>query len=970
MSSLNIDIKKRIELLLTGDRPDIPPAGTDHVNDPNDWTVDSMYKGELGINPTTGELFTSDGIQPINLSTLDGVLDGMVISTSGASLREINVSAGTFRIKGRTYKHDGTVDVDDATITVPENIEIYPRLDAIGVKGDMTFENDGFYGAEFKVFKGNIASDIPIPTVEDGYLFLGFVLVMPNQSVSDVLRPLPISTLYGTTIPLNVNPLKFETDLTTRILQWQTNTLYLENQVVEHDNNLYQAAYTHVSDGTSLSTDFSADKLVSMGAVTASNISRFSHIGSTPTSGDFVSHFFKNWNPDTRILDAFQDISAFINSFAPTQPVNIDLADLQLTTEHNKAGFTESAYASDDNYSDNVVRDNVTVIAEVTEKFTPYDSGALKSYLFTPLTSYSTVNLNLDPAPSVLPNTVILTDAETKIDFTVIRDDHYGTTQGFKGFYKSIDAKLETVETLVPSEDPYKLNITHLSSADATEVVFYVESVRTPSIANVENFIAVSNDANLKYLSGVPVLKEGDHIEFDYEIHDAVRYFYNHEKITEVTSDIMEEALVIDFGDTAYFDAGSLPPLTLPAGPTEDGPVIETANVACLIGEDAISSSPSFVIKAYNAMGDSVSHNTGGTGFLVDDVSVEENVRLTSSVGDFPAGAAGVDWAVLYDEAQTQVDIMGNAELQFFGGKYFYPKTDYTVYTGVIHDGNPVAYPDYSNDETDTWRWATFNLGILESKKFVNLEIRDTTGILYDLTDGITVSPDLKIFIRIWNPITPHFGTGWIDLNKAYNSTLISNPFADGDPGLDLGWMEGNANYRRATFGTVERTGIIYVRIGTTSKTISFKDVIQTSATPELNDAGWDEFNLGEIVGESYVILSINGTDNSIMDDFLNGTTMSSNFDMQVRVLNTDTPSLGTDWIDANEAYPANAFIPEEYQDPALDLTYYADGETNPDIRKITFGPTTRTGQLQVRLKINGDQHYDDITVISPFYLA
>jgi hypothetical protein len=967
--SLLVDIKKRIELLLTGIRPNIPDAGTNHIDDPGDWTVDSIYKGELAINADTGELFTSDGIQPINLSTIDGILEGLEISTSGASLREINISAGTFRINGRVYKHDGTLDVDDATITVPENIEIYPRLDAVAVKGDMTFESGGFYGAEFKVFKGNIASDIPVPSVDDGYLFLGFVLVMPNQTVSDVLRPLPVTTLYGYNIPLNINPLKFEKDLTTRILQWETDTLYLENQVVEHDNNLYQAAYTHVSDGTSLSTDFAADKLVSMGAVTASNISRFSHIGSTPTSGNFVDHFFDHWNTDTRILDAFQDISAFINSFAPTKPVNIDNANLQLVTEHNKAGFTEAAYAVDDNYSNNIVRDNTTVEAEVEEKFTPYDSGALKSYLFTPLTSYSTDNLNLDPPPSTLPNTVIITDAETKLDFTVVRDDHYGTQQGYKGFYNSIDANLVTVETLTPSEDSYKLNITHLSSADATEVEFYVESVRTPSIANVENFIAVSNDTDLKYLSGVPVLKEGDHIEFDYEIHDAVRYFYNHEKITEVSSDIMEEALVIDFGDTGYFDPGSLPPLTLPAGPTEDGPVIETANVACLIAEDAISSSPSFVIKAYNALADSVTHNTGGTGFLVDDVTVEEGVRLTSGVGDFPAGSPGVDWGVLYDEAQTQVNILGNKELQLFGGKYFYPQVDYTAFTGVTHDGSPVAYPDYSNSDTD-YRWTTFNLGTLEAKKHFNLEIRDTTGILYDLTDGVTVTPDFKMYIMIYNPLNPAYGTGWLDLNKAYNSTLIENPTGDGDPALDLGWMEGNANYRRASFGTIERTGIIYVRIGTSSKSISFKDVVETDATPELNDAGWDEYNLGEIVGESYVILSINGTDNSLLDDFLNGTTMTSNFDMQVRVLNTDNASLGTDWIDANEAYPANAFIPEEYQDPALDLTYYDDGETNPDIRKITFGPTTRTGQLQVRLKINGDQHYDDVTVISPSYLA
>jgi predicted secreted protein len=91
---------------------------------------------------------------------------------------------------------------------------------------------------------------------------------------------------------------------------------------------------------------------------------------------------------------------------------------------------------------------------------------------------------------------------------------------------------------------------------------------------------------------------------------------------------------------------------------------------------------------------------------------------------------------------------------------------------------------------------------------------------------------------------------------------------------------------------------------------------------------------------------------------------------MQVRVLNVENSLLGTDWIDANEAYKANNFIPVEYQDPALDMTYYENGNPNPLIRKVTFGPTTRTGALQVRLRVNGGQTYDSINVISPGYLA
>lgn len=965
--SLIKNIVKRIETLLSSPRPNIPPAGTDHVNDSGDWTSDSIYPGELAIQMSDGNLFTSDGEQAVELNKLDGVLSGLEITTSGVSLREVNLSSGTFRINGRTYKHVAEEDTDDATILTDSNIMSYSRLDAICVKGDLNFSFEDFYGADFKVFKGVASPSIPLPIIdEEGWIFLGFVLIVPNQTVSDVLRPLSIQKygLYPPNIPINVTPSQFEKDLISRVLKWEPNTLYLKGQVVEHDNNLYHAAYTHVSDSASLTADFNADKIVSLGAVTSSNFSRFSHIGSSPTTGSFS--YFTDWNStDTRIMDAFQDLDQWAFSFAPTAPVNIDSSNLRLVTAHNKAGFTDSEYDAESNFTLNLVPDDTLIEFDVEFKFTPYSEGALKSYLYTPSTSYSTDNFDLTSLPLSIPDTQTETDPEDKITLTIIRDDHYGTTQGYKGFYKSIEIKLETLENLTADSDSYRARIAHLSSDDYSEVTFYVESVREPSIDNVTNITAISNAETLKYMSGVPILDEGDQIEVDYEISDAVRYFYNHAKITELSSEIMSSNKVISFADSEYFN--NVPPLALPADPSSDGAILELAGVEMVISDDVLSSSVEFTIKAYNAMGESAEYSSGATGFLVDSLYTETGVRRFSGAGSYPAGSTGVDWGQLYDQSQSEEDLFtsGNYELQFFGGKYFYPKINYSAFGGVYHDGDLVNYPDYSNDIEDVYRWATFKLEDIEAEKFYNLEIRDTNGITYDLDDGITVTNNFKMFLKVVNTESPELGTGWIDLNKAYNSTLVTNPASDGDPGLDLGWMEGYSKFRRATFGTIERTGEVWVRIGTSSKTISFKDAVRTAITPELNDSLWDQFILGNILGESYVIISINGTNNTFLSDFLNGTTMTSNLDLQIRVFNAENPALGTDWIDANEAYPANGLTPYEYGDPALDLTYYTES-INPALRKITFGPTTRTGELQARIKISGGQSYTTITKTYP----
>jgi len=961
---LTKNLVRRTEKILSNARPDIPPVGTNHVDDASLWTDNTIYNAELGLNITEGEIFTQDNTQPVAFGRQDGILSGLTLSTSGVSITEINVSAGKVRIKGRTYKYNSAVDVDDSSITIDSNVGNWSRLDAIAVKGDLTSidSSDNFYGVDFKVFKGISRSDIPVPSIDNGYVFLGFVLVVPNATLQDVLRPLPITDFYEGQAPLNISPEQFAEDLKSKVFRWSTNTLYLKDQLLVFDNNLYKVAYTYISNSTSIYNDININALTSIGGMTNSNIAVFSHVGSDPTDGAWINAYFEEWSANTRLLDAFFDISKFINSFAPKKPNNISQVSMTLLTPNSSGGISNLGYGNVATY---IISDSANAEVESSERFIPYNSGTLKSYLYTPDTSYTTNAIDLSTVPNIKPNVIQVNDISNVYTFTVKRDDHYGTTSGYKGFYNSIYANAVTLSNLTPSANSYRFNFTHLSSTANSEIVFYVENNRTPNIANAQNYIA-NVYTSMKYLSGVPVLKENDTIFFDFDLKDAVRYFYNNTNIASISSEIMKSDKFINFANTEILSVSNRPPFTLPATPTSDGPIIQLRNVAANVAANIIDSSPQFEITGYNALNESFSLITEAQEFPVDSFTTEANVRLYSGIGLYPTGTANVDWGNTYTDAQSQANIMSNDELQLFGDRYFYPKINYAnVNSGINFSGNLIPYPNYDNNST-TYRWATFYIGEVDAEKFYNVEIRNTAGIGYDLLDGVTVTSNLKMYIKVNNNSNVDQSTGWLDINKSYNFANIANPVDNGDAALDLSWMEENPNYRRATFGTVERTGNVFVRIGTIDRTISFKDVVKSNVIPEVSDSSWNEFNLGYIEGESYVVVQLNGTNGTVFSDFLNGTTMTSNFDIQARVRNNDTPSIGTDWVDANEAYPANGFKPVDYGDPALDLTYYSGGIPNATIRKISFGPTTRTGNLTVRVRYTGGQTFGNVTLLYP----
>lgn len=958
--TLFTELTRRIEKLIKGltIRPDIPPVGTNHADNANQWTDNSIYKGELALNLDSGEIYSQDGVEAVAFGRENAILEGLVVSTSGVSLTEINISSGKVRILGREYYYDSTNDIDDGGVSVESNIDIYPRIDVIAVKGDLSTFNStkNMYGVEFKVFQGDEASDIPIRDIPSDYKMLGLVMVVPNQSISDVLRPRSLSTSDSSYPLFAKTPKDFVKEIKSNVEDWSPNTLFFTGQVLKSDGNLYQVALSYVS-ADSLTTDINNVKLVPLGGLSNSNITRFVHVGSSPTDTYFTDGYFEDWNSNTRILDAFDDISEWVKRVAPTKPVNIANANLYMYTSNFTAGISHLGLG---NNVSNVIDSNSIPEARTTNWFTPSTFGAIKSYYTTPSTSYSTDNLTLNNLTNHPPaQTNVITDASNVYTFTVVKNDPYENVVWKQGFYTALNVNLKTITTVSPSPSAYSYRIKHFSTGAEANLTFYAETARTPNVTTVSNYKA-NIIGNVKYLSGLPVLKATDRIQMDITVDNAVRYFYNTTNVITIDSDVTLSKGA-NLSNIEYLTLANRPPFTQLANANSNSIVVAFSNVESNILANALISEPVFSIRAFNAVGGNVVYTTPALTIPVDDVTVEANVRLYAGVGtNYPSGTVGVNWGNVYSNAQSQSNIMLNTELQYFGGQYFYPNVDYTTTISTATQGaNVISYPNYLTTGNTTFRWAMFKLGNITAQKFYTFKIKDTVGFGYDLEDGITMTNNLKLFMKVSNSSNVLAGTGWLDLNKSYNLSEAEEPYNDGDKALDLSFGDENPDLRRATFGDVERTGDIYVRIGTDKKGMQFSNIVEYTGNTEVSEFVWSEFNLGEIVDETYVVVKINGTNGTLTSDFLDGITMTSDFYAQLKVEGTS----GVDWIDFNSSYPANGFIPVDYGDPALDLTYYT-GEVDPTIRKVTFGPTTRTGNVSVRLRKTGCQVFSNVELI------
>jgi hypothetical protein len=938
MASLITEFKRRVEKILSGSRPKVPPIGTNHVDDYSLWTSDTIYKGELGLNLSEGTLFSQDGRQPVELNKEYAILSGHVLQTSGVSSQYLTITQGKVRLQGKTYYTPTPVDVVATNIYIEPNTSSYPRIDLVCIKGDPTMYYAGvdLYGTEFLVVKGTPATEPEPPDVPIGYYFVGVCWIYPNGLPTSTLYPLSHS--YGTlsTFPL---PLVDTKDFVQRrrlmVHPWNYNTLLFSQQIIKYNQQLYWAIVTHQSSSSSIEDDIDDGKIIQIccggggGGNQGAQGPAFSDIGSYPTAGSWIDGVF-TWTPSTLILDAFDDINKFLLNQIESSPSTIPTNQLNNTTIETQNGFSALWYDTGIEET-NVFTDQELPIIQSISPFRSYETGEIYGYCdFNGIPDITTVH---NVSPSVHPPSTSINRTGSVLSLDLEKNDAFAGDATLEGkLFNQFTFQLAKTGSVLPASEviQYMMGVAYDSNFGNTtaELEFYVEQI---SSAPLLSSVSVQGLWSSKYVSGVPVLFAGDLIRFSFDAENCVGYFYHKDHIVKILGPYINEK------NLPQDDISCTTPLAF----TSLTQIVNftDAESDVITGSYSTSLTQTFDLSVHNAKGigttgiqNITNVTTSAYKIFIDDVSQEESVRYTSSTGTYPTTGYGN----LYSSVESQTDLStgGNEELQLWCGSYQYPFADYTSADMIDIGLASVSGPDYSSI-TGT-RWATFYLGSITNEKYINLVIKGSTGINIDLDNGTTMSNNLSIYVKVdgANPTN-----GWVDANEAYNPILVLNPTDDGDAALDLG--SSSATKRRITFGQQAKSGDVYARIGINEISAITFSLIDNYEVTTINQ-DWVYFTIGNIVNETELTFTIDNSNGTITEDFVDGIKMTENLDLQVRIVGSSS----TDWLDANSKYISGD--PVNYNEAALDVS-----NSDATERTITFGVTGRTGEVQVRIRCN-----------------
>lgn len=932
MASVITEFIRRIEKVIIGSRPKIPPIGTNHVDDYSQWTNDTIYKGEIGINLIDGTLFTQDGRQAVELNTEDAIIDGHVLQTAGTSSQYLSVTQGKIRIDGKTYFTPNPVVVSDTNIFIEQNSSSYPRIDTICIKGDPTiyYAGQDLYGTEFLVVKGTPANEPEAPDVPSGYYFIGLCWVYPQSlPISSILYPLTYSLGDTSTFPLPVIRTKdFVQKRRITVHLWNYNTLFFSQQIVKHQQQLYWVVKTHQSSGSSIQDDIDSGKIVQIccggsGTSGGTQGDLFSSIGSYPTSpgNAWVDGVFA-WEPSTLILDGFDDINKFLKKYTTETPSSIPSNSL---TIEMKNGFSANWY-NDGSLENYIFTDQEYPVVKSIKPFRSYESGTINGYGYfngaidpDETSDHIVSPTTHNPPPATATNYLV---TGTNLSLYLEKDDAFSGNEDLEGkLYNQYTYELSKTSSYLSASDTvtHTMGVVYDSfhgTADKS-IEFYVEQIGSaPSLSS----ISVNGVWSSKYVSGIPVLKEGDIINFSFDAENCVGYFYHKDHIVKILGSNVDQKLLPQTDSSC---TTSLPFTALTQ-------TVNFTDAEAIVSENAynINLTQTFDLSVHNAKGTGTLGKTDITTspfkIFIDDISEEVGTRYSSGTGTYPT----TNYGNVYDIIKSQESLYSNEELQMWCGFYRYPDGDYTSADMNI---SGLDYTGFSGI-----RWATFNLGEIESQKYVSFLIKNASNISQDFVDGITMSDNLKLQVRV-DGSSPTFG--WVDANVAYNPISIINPTDDGDAALDIG--NSTATLRRVTFGEQAKSGIVYVRIGFNEiANIQFTDIINYEV--ESINQDWVYFTIGSITNAPNVTIVIENSNGTITEDFTDGMKMTNNFDIQVKVIGIT----GTDWLDANYRYISGN--PENFADAALDV----DNSTATS-RRVTFGAVNRTGEVKVRMRGN-----------------
>jgi hypothetical protein len=469
---------------------------------------------------------------------------------------------------------------------------------------------------------------------------------------------------------------------------------------------------------------------------------------------------------------AFRTLDDILALLAPAKPQSLSA----------KALIIPGSYSAIQT-STNVLRSHVTSNTTPTITFTDgaYDgaAGDVSATLLIGGDSVIKTTSKITLTPEVgadIGKTV--TDLGLNLRLTITEDyDFHAGIAGKQGFWIAFTANADVIKALPYQPEEHKASIIHSLTGKA-ELIFYTDDAILP----VLSLTSVSTTApGTTKISGVPTLITNDLIDISFRVNSAIRNFYR-ENIARVSSVA-----------TTLYDFNISLTSTKVHGQVYD------ATRALPVNNNVYSEDVVFTFSGFNSRGEAgiAPGRVTNKKIRVDTISKEN--RLTSGVGRLPAvGTYGTAYTTT--KSAESLLAQGNEELQLVGGKYQYPSGDYT-------SNYPVAGPNY-NSITSGFRYVTFAIDIVETST-VTIFFEGAENFSAYMNENKTLdSTKFSLQIKVDGSKPTN---GWLDGNLPYPG---GNPMLDNDGALILASTNTTANNKDIAFGTANKTGKCYIRIG------------------------------------------------------------------------------------------------------------------------------------------------------------
>ena len=144
-------------------RPRAAAPGTNHIDDPSEFTPETIYRGEEIFDFTRGKFYTQDGAEIVEPNTMDGVVQGMVLKPS-VTPNFISVESGAVRVNGKTYWRE-QVPANSGDVQIDYNSDqTLARIDIVYAEGNypspapasLVGTNSTEFAASVNVLKGTL----------------------------------------------------------------------------------------------------------------------------------------------------------------------------------------------------------------------------------------------------------------------------------------------------------------------------------------------------------------------------------------------------------------------------------------------------------------------------------------------------------------------------------------------------------------------------------------------------------------------------------------------------------------------------------------------------------------------------------------------------------------------------------------------------------------------------------------------